>query len=144
MDPTAQWADSLLGLERLFFLKVAVWAGLSVLAATALFAARNSGARSAPTLEGLASSLFSVGAPLLVVSLLLRHGAGMRDLASATALDRALWFGAGAAAAVALLALLLTSRVPRGSRAAGWALGVSLHCVALATVALQLARSIVR
>lgn len=149
MDVTAQWADSLLALERLYFLKLVLWGAASVIAGTMIRAVTAVKGRSAPMLRALAHSLAALGVAELGAALPLRAGAGLRDLGSATTLDRALWLVSGLVLGWAVVAFLAALRAARrrpasDARAAGLAIGVGLHGVAIAILTLQLARAIVR
>lgn len=148
MDATAQWADSLLLLERLYFLKLALWAALSVAVATLLVAV--SQARSSPMIRSLAFTLGGVGISLLAFALIARSAARLRDLASATTLDRVLWLVAGlmigwtvVAIGTALPALRRVAS-ERARRVAGAAIGIAAHGAAIAMLSLQLASALVR
>ncbi len=149
MDVTAQWADSLLGLERLYFLKLMLWGATSVVAGTVICALTAVKGRSAPMLRALALSLAVLGVAELGAALALRAGTGLRDLESATTLDRALWLVSGLVLGWAVVAFLAALRAARrrpapDARAAGLGMGVGLHGVAIAILTLQLARAIVR
>lgn len=148
MEASAQWADSLLGLERLLLLKVAIWGALSVVLGTALLAfGRLSPPRSA-MLASFGGALMVLGIAELAFALVARESVGLRDLHSATRLDRALWLVAGLAiawstAALALAIQTLRARPPR-ARPAGAMIAVALHGAAIALLALQLGSALVR
>jgi hypothetical protein len=146
VESSIQWADSVLALERLFFLKLAVWGALSVIAGTGLFALARRGSRESPLLSSLAVNLTVVGAIELVAALLCRHGARLRDLTTATSLDRTLWMVAGIALGWASAALLVAVRLrmPAAAPTVGAATAIALHGVAIAILALQLAFALVR
>jgi hypothetical protein len=148
MDASVQWADSLLALERLFFLKLAVWGALSVIVGTGLLAlARRDGQRSS-LLSSLALTLITAGSIELIAALLCRHGARLRDLGAATSLDRALWMVAGIAlgwtSAAVLIGARSRSRMPAASAIMGMATAIAVHGAAIAILALQLAFALVR
>lgn len=146
MEVSAQWADTLFALERLFLLKIALWAALAVVTGTFLLLISRQ--RDKPRLlEGVGLGLIAPGVVEILVSLPARGGSGFRDLESATSLDRALWVTIGVAGAWASAALLFAYReraTPTQSRAPGVAIGVAAHCGAIALLALQLATALVR
>lgn len=147
MEVPAQWADTLLALERPLLLKIALWAAIAVVAGTLLVLVSRQRAKP-PLLEGLGLGLIAPGTAELLLALLARRGIGFRDLESATSLDRALWLAIGFAGAWASAAALFAYREratgPAGSRAAGIAIGVAAHCGAIALLSLQLATALVR
>lgn len=147
MEVQAQWADSLLGLERLLFLKIVLWAAFAIMVGTLLLVLGRQ--RERPLLlEGLGLGLIAPGAAELLLSLLARGGVGLRDLESATSLDRALWVTIGLTSAWASAALFFAVRArltgPAGSREVGVGIGIAAHGVAIALLSLQLAASLVR
>jgi hypothetical protein len=150
VDVSAQWADTLLGLERLFFLKIALWGTLSVVTATALLAISRRRGGDTPVITAIAVVMASLGALELAIALFARQGAGLRDLGSATELDRGLRLAAGvalgwgSAASVAAWRSWRRARDGTDARIAGASAGIALHASAIALLALQLARAVVR
>lgn len=151
MEVSSQWADTLLGLERLLLLKVAVWGALTTVAGTLLVALHRAAAltaTTAPVFRSLGIALGGLGIAELVFAVLARVTTDLRDLESATSLDRGLWLAAGLAlgwstAALGLAFSALRAR-PRRNPMAGASLGVALHGFALSFLALQLAMAVVR
>jgi hypothetical protein len=147
MDASVQWADSILALERLFFLKLAVWGALSVVAGSALLALARRETTSA-ALSSLSLVLVIGGTLEVAIALVCRQGVRLRDLGAATSLDRMLWFVAGIAvgwtSAALFAAMRARARLPASAASVGSAIGLALHGVAIAFLTTQLARALIR
>jgi hypothetical protein len=147
-DVTVQWADSILRLERLYLLKLAVWGGLAVAAGTLLFALGGHARRIILSVRSLAMTLLIGGVAVAGLAFLLRSRTAMRDLSGAVALDRTLWLVSGIALGLMFAAVVAAGRPRRRTAgddsSTGIAIGVSLHAAAIAVLSLQLARAVVR
>lgn len=95
------WADALLAAEREHVLRLALWGGASILVGTALFAqfalfAGNAGDRARlPLLRHFGIQTAAWGLIDLIIAVIAWRGLELRDLASATRLDRFLWLNIG-------------------------------------------------
>jgi hypothetical protein len=148
---TGQWADTVFALERFFFLKVAVLGALSVVIGTALIAIASRRQTPMSLLDGFSRALAVLGSLELAGALLARRYVGLRDLDSATSLDRALWFISGMLVAVAIAGLRRAfdarrsaTPSPATQASMGRLVATSTHALALAGLSLQLAVAIVR
>ena len=104
-------------------------------------------ASSRPLLDHFAIQTAAWGGLGLIVALLALRGATLRDLAGATALDRTLWFAAGASVGVACAGAVLVGAAWRFGRrlgAVGAGIGIALQGVALLLLTLQFIASVVR
>lgn len=147
MELTGQWADTLRAFERLFYLKLAVWGVMSLVAGSALLATLRARSRESPVLVGFGIAMALSGVLEVAVSLLRRNGIGMRDLAGAISLDHSLWFTAGLMVGIAMasaLAAALAWHLSRGSRIVGAGVATTVHAIALLVLVLQLVPAIVR
>lgn len=147
MEFTGQWADSLLALERLHLLKLAVWGGLSVLLGSALLAWLRLGRRESAMLRHFAIQTAAWGAVDLALVAWARTGLALRDREAAIALDRFVWLNIGLDAgyvAVGVALALCGWLLGRRAGLVGAGSGVVVQGLALAVLDLQLAASIVR
>lgn len=141
------WADTLLGLERAHLLRVVVWGGASVLVGSALLALLRLRGQRSPLLEhfGIQTALW--GAIDITLALLGLQGLELRDLASATRLDRFLWLNVGLDAGYVMVGLTLLVfgwRAPQRPGLVGAGLAVIVQGSALAMLDLLLAGQIAR
>lgn len=144
---TGQWADSLLVVEQLHLVRLLVWATLSVLTGTALLAMLRMRRADSPLLTHFAIQSAAWGTVDLVIALWAHRRLALRDLESAVALDRFVWFNVGldlGYVAVGVTLALLGWRVTRRLGLVGAGLGVIVQGLALAVLDLQLAAGIVR
>ena len=147
MQLTGQWADTLLALELLFLTKLLVWGAITVAAGSsvlALFAVRNIASR---LVNAFSVSLVVLGSAAIVVSLLARTKAELRDLPSAISLERIAWFASGLEVGLVLIGLALAiagSVLGKRPALVGAGIALSLHASALLILTLQLAASVVR
>jgi hypothetical protein len=147
MPLQGQWADTLLDAERLHVLKLLVWGALTVGAGTALIALIRVRRIDSPLLRHFAIQSAAWGAIDIVIAIWARQGLQLRDLASAVALDRSVWFNVGLDAgyvAVGATLALMGWNLGRRLGLVGAGLGVIMHGCALALLDLQLAAAIVR
>jgi hypothetical protein len=147
MDLTGQWADTLFTAERVHLLKLGVWSLLSIVAGTTVLAVLRVRSLSSPLLRHFATQMLAWGVLLGAIMLWGRSALALRDLASAVALDRTLWFRIGLevgaiAAGLALAAAGWSSGRRLGLVGAG--LGVVVQGAALTLLDLQLAVHLVR
>ena len=141
------WADTLLGLERAHLLRLVLWGGTSVLVGSALLALLRGRGRRSPLLDhfGIQTTLW--GAIDLVLALLGLQRLELRDLASATRLDRFLWLNVGLDAGYVMVGLTLLVfgwRAPQRPALVGAGLAVIVQGSALAILDLLLAGQIAR
>lgn len=144
---TGQWADSLLQVEQLHLLKLLVWAALSITIGTALLALLRVRRTESPLLLHFAIQSVAWGAVDAMIALWARSGLALRDLASAVALDRFVWFNIGLDAGyvgVGATLAILGARVAGRPGLIGAGLGVVVQGLALTVLDLQLAAGIVR
>lgn len=144
---TGQWADSLFQVEQLHLLKLLVWATLSTLTGTALLALLRIRRAASPLLTHFAIQSVAWGVVDLAIALWARGGLALRDLESAVALDRFVWFNIGldlGYVAVGATLAVLGWRATRRLGLVGAGLGVIVQGLALAVLDLQLAAGIVR
>ncbi len=115
------WADSLLAFERGHLLRLAVWAGLSVLAGALLlwwvFARR----LAAPFIKHFALQMLAWGLVDSAITLWSWSGLELRDYASATKLQQFLWLNVGLDLGYAAVGATLA--------VTGWVLGKRLGAV---------------
>jgi hypothetical protein len=144
---TGQWADALLQVEQLHLLKLLLWAALSITVGTALLALLRVRRTDSPLLLHFGIQSVAWGAVDAAIALWARHGLTLRDLASAVALDRFVWFNVGldvGYVGVGATLAILGARGARRSGLVGAGLGVVVQGLALTVLDLQLAAGIVR
>jgi hypothetical protein len=141
------WADTLLAAERAHLLRLALWAGTSLLIGTALVAMLRAGRQRSALLEHFGMQTAAWGAVELGISLLRQRSFGLRDLAGATRLDRMLWLNIGLDVGFVLVGIALAVLGWREPRRLGWVgagIGVILQGSALMLLDLILAGQISR
>src|SRR5258706_9313292 len=89
------WADTLEDAERIFLLRLILWALGGMLAGTALLAWLRVTGRASRLLTHFGAQCFAWGLLELILALTLLARLAPRDLASATRLDRLLWLTIG-------------------------------------------------
>lgn len=144
---TGQWADSLLQFEQLHLLKLTVWAGLSIIAGTALVALQRLRRSDSALLKHFAIQSIAWGVVDLAIAAWARSGLALRDLEAAVALDRFVWLNVGLDAGyvgVGATLAILGLQTPRRLGLVGAGIGVSVQGLALLVLDLQLAAGIVR
>ena len=147
MELTGQWADTLQAFERLFYLKLAVWGVMSLVAGSGLLAILRARGRESPVLSGFGLAMALWGVLEVAAALVRRNGIVMRDLAAAISLDRSLWFATGLMVGVAMASMLaaaLAWHFARRLRLVGAGVATTVHAIALAVLVLQLIPAIVR
>ena len=135
------WADTLLSLEQGHLLRLGVWAILSVLGGTALFASLTVRQVSAPLLRHFAIQTAARGVVNGLIALWAWRGLVMRDFAGTQKLLNILWLNTGldvGYAAVGVTLMITGWRWERRLGAVGAGLGVMVQGVALALLDLRL------
>jgi hypothetical protein len=141
------WADTLLNAERQYVARTLAWAALSIVAATAIAVVLAARRVKSPILAQFAVQLGGWGLALGLIAALQWQGLHLRDLASATRLERATWARAGFDAGIVGMGVLLASasRVLGHSLAGmGAGAGLALQGAALLILDLQLAAAVSR
>lgn len=149
MDLTGQWADSLLALERLFYLKLVVWGALCILGGTGVVTWLLVSRTESRLLRRFADVTLASGILAVVVGFVMRASADLRDLTGAVSLDRWLWFGVGVDVGLVLAGATLAICGTRASVAwrpgmVGAGIAVIVQGLAFALLALQLSAGVVR
>lgn len=149
MDLTGQWADSLLALERLYYLKIVVWGALSILGGSGVITGLLVSRTESRLLRRFAQVTLASGVLAVLSGFLMRHGADLRDLTAAISLDRWLWFGIGFDAGLVLTGLVLAMCGTRAGAVwrpgmVGAGIAVIVQGLALALLTLQLSAGVVR
>ncbi len=142
-----QWSDTLLQLEQLHLLKLLVWVALSITVGTALLALIRVRRMDSPLLLHFGVQAVAWGVVDAAIALWARSGLGLRDLASAVALDRFVWLNIGldiGYVGVGATLAILGARGARRPGLVGAGLGVVVQGLALTVLDLQLAAGIVR
>ena len=135
------WADTLLTLEQGHLLRLAVWAGISILGGTLLLAVITVRKLAAPMLTHFAIQTAAWGAVNALIALWAWRGLTMRDFAGAQRLLNILWLNTGLEvgyAAVGLTLVIVGWRWGRRLGAVGAGIGVVLQGLALALLDLRL------
>lgn len=149
MDLTGQWADSLLALERLFYLKVIVWGALSILGGSGIITWLLVTRTESPLLRRFAHVTLGSGVSAAVGGFWMRHASDLRDLTAAISLDRWLWFGVGLSTGLVLTGFVLAAGGARASAQwrpglVGAGIAVIVQGLAFALLLLQLSAGVVR
>jgi hypothetical protein len=141
------WADTLFTAERAHLLRLALLGCASVLAGTALLAFVRARKLHSSLLDQFAIQICTWGAIELVAAAARLRFLTLRDLASATRLDRLLWLSIGldgGFVVLGLVLLLLGWRMGRRTGLIGAGIGVIVQASALAVLNLILAIHISR
>lgn len=147
MIQESQFASDLMTLERVHLLRLSLWAGLSIVAGTAIIAFLRAMRRQSAILLHFAIQSAAWGAVDLAVVLWARSGLALRDLAGAIALDRFLWFNLGLDVGYVLVGATLALvgwRLGRRGGLIGAGIGIVVQGLALALLDLQLSAGILR
>lgn len=127
--------------------RLALWAGVSIIAGTAIIALLRALRRQSAILLHFAIQLAAWGFLNAAIALWARRGLAIRDLSGAIALDRFLWFNIGLDAGYVLVGAMLALvgwRLGRRGGLVGAGIGIVVQGLALALLDLQLSASIVR
>jgi len=147
------WADTLQQAERLHLLRLCLWGGLTTLAGTTLLVFAYARAVRPILVVRFGWVCGSLGLVELLTGLFAYRGVALRDVASATRLDRMAWLQLGLFLGLmgVGVTLALTSRVIKVASAefhsaslAGGGIAVALHGLALATLELLLIAQVSR
>jgi hypothetical protein len=141
------WADTLEALERTHLLRLLVWGAASVLAGTSIIAWLRIGTRRSALLQHFAIQAVLWGAIEAVIALRLLTRLTVRDVTSATQLDRLLWLNVGLDLGYVLVGLALTTvawKLGRRFGLMGAGLSIVVQGSALALLDLMLAAQISR
>jgi hypothetical protein len=141
------WADTLLRAEQQHLLRLLAWAGLSVIAATALAATLRLKRIRSPLLQHFGLQTVAWGVVIAVVAATGLRGASVRDVAGAARLERLVWMNVGLdvgyvgiGAALALAAWQLSRRMS----VVGAGVGIVVQGLALLVLELQFAAVVSR
>lgn len=141
------FADSLFHAEQMHLLRMLTWAGLSIVAATAVATLLTLRRIRSPLLAHFAVQMAGWGVVIGAVAALEWRGLAVRDLAGATRLDRFVWMNIGFDAGyIAIGAVLATTTwfVVRRLAGVGAGIGIMVQGMALLLMHLQLAAAISR
>jgi hypothetical protein len=141
------WADTLEAAERAHLLRLVVWGGASLLVGTTLIVFLRVGRQRSSLLDQFGIQNAAWGTVEVLVARLGLRSLSIRDLASATRLDRLVWFSIGLEAGAVLVGITLVLagwRVARRPGLVGAGLGVIVQGAALAVLDLVLAAQISR
>ena len=141
------WADVLLAAERAHLLRLAIWGGASLFVGVTLLTLLRANGHRSPLLEHFGIQTGAWGAVELARALLALRTAELRDLASATRLDRFLWLSVGFDVGFVMVGITLLAlgwRLARHQGFIGAGIGVIVQGGALALLNLVLAGQIFR
>ena len=141
------WADTILNAERQYVARMLVWAGLSIIAATTIVVMLAARRIKSPVLVHFAIQLGGWGVVLGLIGVLGWQGLHLRDLASATRLERASWLRVGFDIGVIGMGAVLfgASRwVGRSFAGMGAGAGLAVQGAALLVLDLQLVAAVSR
>jgi hypothetical protein len=141
------WADTLEAAERAHLLRLVAWGGASLLVGTTLIVFLRVGRQRSSLLDQFGIQNAAWGTVEVLIAGWGLRSLSIRDLASATRLDRVVWFGIGLEAGAVLVGITLMLagwRVARRPGLVGAGLGVIVQGAALAMLDLVLATQISR
>lgn len=144
---SSQFGSDLIALEQLHLLKLGVWAALSILVGSALFAWLRVRQTASPLLQHFGIQCAAWGTIDLLIVWWAGRGLEIRDLAGAIALDRFVWLNIGLDVGYVLVGLTLVLcgwKLGRRLGLIGAGLGVVVQGLALTVLDLQLSAGIVR
>src|SRR5688572_5805248 len=127
------WSDTLFAAERAHLLRVLVWGASSVLVGTLVVVAVTARRVKAPIVSQFAAQALAWGLVELALCAVLWRTQTMRDVSTATRLDRMTWFGAGLDAGIIGVGMALAVLGWTGRRfgLVGAGLGVVVQGLAL-------------
>ena len=128
------WADSFLRAEQQHALLLLLWSGLSVLGGTAIALLLVAQHRASILLASFAKQLALWGLAIAVIVALERHGLRVRDVASATRVERLLWMRIGFDVGIVGMGTILTiagRRLAPRRGAVGAGIAIAVHGMAL-------------
>lgn len=149
------WSDIILHGERLYVLRLLLWAAISTIAGTGLSILSVAYSRGSAMIRRFAFVCAVLGTMELMLGAVEYQGLALRDLGGATRLERLAWFQAGlylgmAAAGITMSGVARTVASRTGSApeialpSIGAGIAVALHGLALGTLELLLLAAIAR
>lgn len=139
------WADAFLRAEQRHVLLLALWAGATLLGATVLALTLVAQRRASPLLARFATQLAAWGLVAALVAGLEWHGLHIRDVASATRVERLVWmrvgFDLGIVGMGGVLAVVGRT-IARSPGAVGAGMAIIVHGLALFSIDVQFASSV--
>jgi hypothetical protein len=147
------WSDTLQQAERLHFLRLCLWGALATLAGTALVVFAYVHAERPVLVRRFGGVCGALGLAELLIGMFSYRAVPLRNVASATRLDRVAWLQLGLFLGLTAVGvtLALTSRVMKVASAerpsaslAGTGVAVALHGLALTTLELLLIAQVSR
>jgi hypothetical protein len=139
------WADTLQSVEQHHLMRLLVWGAVSILAGTALLAWLRIGAQRSALLWHFAVQTAAWGLIEVAIAGVMVPNVTMRDIHSATRLDRFLWLNIGLDAGYVLVGITLVVigwRLGRKLGLVGAGMGVVVQGLALALLDLTFAAQI--
>lgn len=149
------WSDIVQHAERMHFLRLCLWGGLSTVVGTLLVVVSTAGRGSSPLLRRFGLLCALLGAIELLVGTVSYRSIALRDISGAARLDRLAWLQLGLYLGMAGVGATLALTTHRWSRRVdlpvqnalpmmGAGLAILLHGVGLATLSLFLIADISR
>ena len=141
------WSDIVLAAERQYLLRLLVWAALSLVAGTAVFALAAVRRIRSPLLDHFAIQMVAWGLVVAALAAATWQGLHLRDLAGAARLERFTWLTIGldvGLAAVGVTLSLVGRAVGRRMALVGAGAGLIIQGAALFLLALQFAAVVSR
>jgi hypothetical protein len=136
------WADTLFAAERQHVLSLGIWAVAAMLIGGSVYALFVRPRQDAsPLLHSFALQLAAIGTLVLLLAVYRWGGLRMRDIAAATQLERATWFGAGLEMGLALAGVMLAAAgwwISRRLALVGAGVALATHAAALLVLDLRL------
>jgi hypothetical protein len=141
------WADTVFNAERQYVARLLAWSALSIIAATAIAVMLAGRRLRSPVLKHFAVQLGGWGLVLALIAALAWQGLHLRDLASATRLERATWVRVGFDLGVVGMGAVLAAAsrwFGRSLAGMGAGAGLAVQGAALLVIELQLASVVSR
>lgn len=141
------WADSFLRAEQHHVLSLLLWAGLTVVSATVLGVTLVAQRRASPLLARFATHLALWGLVAALVAGVEWHGLHLRDVASATRVERLMWLRIGFDLGFIGMGAMLAAAgrvIARRPGAIGAGMAIIVHGLALFAIDVQFASSVSR
>ncbi len=141
------WSDIVLAAERQYLLRLLVWAALSLVAGTAVFALVAVRRIRSPLLQQFAIQMVAWGLVVAALAAASWQGLHLRDLAGAARLERLTWLTIGLAVGVVAVGAALTAvgrALGRRMALVGAGAGLVIQGTALFLLALQFAAVVSR
>jgi hypothetical protein len=141
------WSDTLLAAERSQLIRVVLWAVASAVLGTALVAVVTLRRIAAPIIVAFAIQTLAWGSAELIITVVRWQTLSMRDVSSATRLDRLTWFSAGVDIGIVgagVTALTVAWFCGRRLKTMGAGLGIIVQGLGLLVLDLRFASIIAR